>query len=79
MMQKQREKRVPYAADDRLDEPPGLSLGMVALSLPAADQAPHRLPLLFFAEHPLDIVQTLANCRSSLLNGRGWHLPGICA
>jgi hypothetical protein len=30
MMEKQREKRVPCAADHRLDEPTGLSLGMVA-------------------------------------------------
>jgi hypothetical protein len=30
MMEKLREKRVPYAADHRLDEPTGLSLGMVA-------------------------------------------------
>ncbi len=29
MMEKQREKRVPCAADRRLDEPTGLSLGMV--------------------------------------------------
>jgi len=30
MMEKQREKRIPCAADHRLDEPTGLSLGMVA-------------------------------------------------
>jgi hypothetical protein len=30
MMEKQREKLVPCAADHRLDEPTGLSLGMVA-------------------------------------------------
>ena len=30
MIEKQREKRVPCAADHRLDEPTGLPLGMVA-------------------------------------------------
>lgn len=30
MMEKQREKIVPCAADHRLDEPTGLSLGMIA-------------------------------------------------
>jgi hypothetical protein len=29
------------------------------------------LPFLFFAEHRLDIVQTLAICRSSSFNGGG--------
>ena len=38
---------------------------------PVTAHAPHRLPFLFFAEHRLDIAQTLAICRSSPFNGGG--------
>ena len=41
------------------------------LRLEPSSAARSGIPLRFFAEHRLDIVQTLAICRSSPFNGRG--------
>ncbi len=45
------------------------------LDAPVTAQAPQCLPLLFFAEHRLDMLRTPANCRFPPFNGGGRYSP----